>query len=61
VLSSGLVAIASSSEAFDLPGLRKTNRLKLKRLNLKKVTKETGALDLEHRGAMSCGREERGA
>src|SRR6185369_13578851 len=53
-----LVAIASSNEAFNYPVLAPA--LKLKRTNQKKVTKRTGTLDLKHREAGSCGKEERG-
>ena len=49
-----LVAIASSNEAFDLSGVV-SPALKLKRPNLKKVTKRNWALNLKHRGARSCG------
>ena len=51
----GLVAIASSNEAFDLSGACH-RLLKLKRPNLKKVTKENWALNLKHHGARSCGK-----
>jgi hypothetical protein len=52
-----LVAIGSSNEAFVLVSGDGAPALKVKRTKLKKVTKESGALNQKHRGEKSCDEE----